>query len=83
MASVSKVPCTQRRQQATRRPDAAWLAPEAWPAHAERHEGSWWLAWDRWLKQRGSGRTVAARAPRAVRGLPAAPGNYVMQRYLD
>jgi polyhydroxyalkanoate synthase len=69
--------------QATREPDDAWRAPEAWQAAAERHEGSWWTAWDRWLKQHGSRRTVAARPAQAVPGLPAAPGRYVMQRYLD
>jgi polyhydroxyalkanoate synthase len=69
--------------QATRRPNDAWIPPEAWQPRAEAHEGSWWTAWDAWLAQHGSGRMVAARSPRVVRGLPVAPGRYVMQRYLD
>jgi polyhydroxyalkanoate synthase subunit PhaC len=69
--------------QATRRSDDAWISPEAWQSIAEPHGGSWWTAWDQWLKQHGSGRTVAARPPHAVRGLPAAPGRHVMQRYFD
>jgi polyhydroxyalkanoate synthase len=73
----------RRWQQATRHTDDAWVPPEAWPAAAEAHEGSWWTAWDAWLKQRGSGRSTAARQPKAVDKLPAAPGSYVQQRYLD
>jgi polyhydroxyalkanoate synthase subunit PhaC len=54
------------------------LAPDDWLAEADRHEGSWWPKWERWLAPR-SGRMVAARAPgdAAHPVLAAAPGTYV------
>ena len=73
----------RRWRQATWHPQDAWVSPEAWSDGAQAHEGSWWTAWDPWLKQQGSGRSVAARQPKPVDGLPPAPGSYVMQRYLD
>jgi polyhydroxyalkanoate synthase len=61
----------------------AWLPPEAWCDQARRVDGSWWPTWQAWLLAKGSGRQVPARNPQAVPGLPAAPGAYVLQRYLD
>ncbi|HMO29472.1 alpha/beta fold hydrolase [Enterovirga sp.] len=52
-----------------------------WLAGAERHEGSWWSEWSRWLKER-SGEQVPAR-PVAGGPLPvleAAPGSYARIR---
>ncbi len=49
----------------------------AWKAGAERHAGSWWPLWDRWLAERGGGK-LAARDPGA--GLGDAPGEYVRSR---
>jgi polyhydroxyalkanoate synthase len=55
--------------------------PETWLAEAEQHPGSWWAAWETWL--RGfAGEKVPARDPEAG-PLPAiedAPGSYVKVR---
>lgn len=54
------------------------LAPDAWLAGADRHEGSWWPKWERWLAPR-SGKLVPARTPGDTEHpvLAAAPGTYV------
>ena len=51
--------------------------PDDWLAKAEAHDGSWWPAWNAWLKPY-AGAMVAAREP--VNGLEDAPGSYVMVR---
>jgi polyhydroxyalkanoate synthase len=55
--------------------------PKAWLDGAERHEGSWWTEWARWLKTE-SGAEVPARA--VVGGplpiLEPAPGSYARAR---
>ena len=50
-------------------------APQ-WLATAERHEGSWWPWWTKWLDGKGSGKRVAARQPKDV--IEPAPGRSVM-----
>jgi polyhydroxyalkanoate synthase subunit PhaC len=55
--------------------------PDAWFAGATQQEGSWWVAWDAWMRGYGDG-TVPARDP-AAGGLPPieeAPGRYVRAR---
>ncbi|HEX5806852.1 MAG TPA: alpha/beta fold hydrolase [Macromonas sp.] len=64
-------------------PGESWRSPEEWEAAAPHHDGSWWTAWDAWLKRQGSGRNVTAREPRADPKLGPAPGHYVMVRYGD
>ena len=52
--------------------------PAAWFATAERHEGSWWTDWGKWVRGH-SGDETAARQP-GDGELPAiedAPGSYV------
>ena len=66
-----------------RRPGDAWISPEAWPAQATAHAGSWWPAWQAWLQAKGDGRMLPARTIAAKRALRPAPGAYVMQRYPD
>ncbi len=58
--------------------------PEAWLAGAERHEGSWWSDWHRWLGRKG-GPKVPARDPAAgpLPPLCDAPGTYVLERVDD
>jgi polyhydroxyalkanoate synthase len=73
-------------RQRVRRPGDAWIAPSEWEVLATRKEGSWWTAWDAWLKDkgaRGSKGQVAARRLTARDGLCAAPGTYVHQCYRD
>ena len=73
----------RRHAIATRTPDGPWQDPDEWQHGAERRDGSWWPSWQAWLLAHGSGRTVAARRPDAVPGLPAAPGDYVHQCHAD
>ena len=60
-----------------------YLAPEDWAECVPEHEGSWWHAWNDWLKQRSTddidagARTVNAGCSQ-VNDL--APGHYVLQR---
>ena len=53
-------------------------APDAWFERAERHPGSWWPEWQRWIAKFAGG-TVKARKPGAgkLKALEAAPGAYV------
>jgi polyhydroxyalkanoate synthase len=68
--------------QHTRQPGDPWIDPDQWAAIAERHEGSWWEAWQAWLVAHGDGRTVPARDIEAP-VLDDAPGRYVHLRYPD
>lgn len=55
--------------------------PEDWQAAAKFNEGSWWPAWDAWLKKK-SGAKVAARKPgsKTYPPLCPAPGTYVLSQ---
>jgi polyhydroxyalkanoate synthase len=56
------------------------LSPDAWLAHADAKEGSWWPEWTGWLAQRSG--APAAPPPMGIgaseAALPDAPGSYVM-----
>lgn len=54
------------------------LPADEWQAQADFHEGSWWPAWEAWLKKR-SGKLVPARTPGDSEHPPLcpAPGTYV------
>jgi polyhydroxyalkanoate synthase len=67
---------------ATRIEHSPWLPHEEWLQVAERHDGSWWPAWQAWLAARSSAPQRATPLPKA-RSLGAAPGRYVLQRYED
>jgi polyhydroxyalkanoate synthase len=58
------------------------LSPDAWARRAPHFKGSWWPAWHDWLVSHSSG-TVAARKVLGAESLCAAPGSYVLVRYLD
>jgi len=60
-----------------------WRSPDEWQAAAPRQEGSWWPAWQAWLRAHGRGLAVKARVPKAHADLGPAPGRYVMVRYGD
>ena len=65
------------------RPDrGAWVDPDSWMLQATRHEGSWWPAWQEWLVERSSPRHAARPIPKRA-ALCDAPGEYVLQRYVD
>jgi polyhydroxyalkanoate synthase len=55
--------------------------PDEWKAGAERHDGSWWLDWARWLGER-SGELVPAPAVGNAKYAPLAdaPGGYVLEK---
>lgn len=59
-----------------------WMDPDEWLANAPRHEGSWWPAWSRWLKQH-SRDMVKAKPISPSTALRDAPGRYVKIRYFD
>ena len=56
--------------------------PEEWLNGAERHEGSWWSHWEKWLRKRSGRKSAVPRVPGA-KGYPViepAPGSYVLVR---
>jgi len=55
--------------------------PAEWFDGAERHEGSWWPDWGKWLARKG-GPKVAARVPGdgKLKPIEDAPGSYVKVR---
>ncbi|NDZ18396.1 poly-beta-hydroxybutyrate polymerase [Variovorax sp. WS11] len=63
--------------------DAAYVPPDTYVARAERVEGSWWPALQRWLADRSGPRRKPPRKGHARQGyLPIcdAPGTYVLVR---
>ena len=60
-----------------------YISPEAWAAETETHDGSWWEAWARWLREQ-SGDLIAppemGNASAGYAPLVDAPGSYVMQK---
>ena len=55
--------------------------PAEWFANAERHEGSWWSDWGKWLARKAGSR-VPSRQPGdgALAPIEGAPGSYVNVR---
>ncbi|MGH8687955.1 MAG: PHA/PHB synthase family protein, partial [Burkholderiales bacterium] len=51
---------------------------EEWLKAAQKHAGSWWEDWQRWMEQQNGGDKVPARIPSMA--IEDAPGSYVMQR---
>ena len=58
--------------------------PADWFANAERHEGSWWPDWGKWLTRK-AGPTVPSRQPGdgALAPIEEAPGSYVNVRFSE
>jgi len=68
---------------ATHKANAPYIAPSQWTEQAKLHNGSWWQAWDHWLKRLDSKTQV--RAPRKAGNAKypphyAAPGQYIHQK---
>ena len=63
--------------------DAPYQSPDAWLAHAQTRDGSWWPAWVRWLSAT-SGKPVTppvlGTSQGDLRAIAPAPGSYVFQR---
>jgi polyhydroxyalkanoate synthase len=77
-AGVVSPPGKLRRsyQMSTHASDDPYVDAESWHQSIPRQEGSWWPAWERWLKKR-SGKMI--KPPRMGTALAEAPGMYVMQ----
>ena len=59
-----------------------YVGPVEWEALAERHEGSWWPEWERWLSKRGGAPTkppLLGAPGAAYEVLEDAPGRYVLE----
>ncbi|HBD9275136.1 TPA: polyhydroxyalkanoic acid synthase [Legionella pneumophila] len=56
----------------------AYVDPANWLNRARKKEGSWWLSWNDWLGKLSTTKRVPSFAIDS--SLPAAPGNYVMQK---
>jgi polyhydroxyalkanoate synthase len=55
--------------------------PEAWRKAAERHEGSWWTDWSRWLAARaGDKGKPPSMGSASYPPLLDAPGSYVLEK---
>jgi polyhydroxyalkanoate synthase len=69
-------------QIATRAHDGRYLDPDAWCAAAPQQSGSWWPAWEHWLRGHATAQIAATAVtpvdPDAV--LVDAPGHYVLVR---
>lgn len=66
----------------TKRPGSAYEAPDEWLENAKNFEGSWWLAWEKWLKKNMVSEQISApkKAGNTVyKPLYDAPGKYVHQ----
>ena len=67
---------------ASTKPGSAYEAPDEWLENAKDFEGSWWVAWDKWLKNRmGKEEIAAPKKPGNDKFKPLydAPGKYVHQ----
>jgi polyhydroxyalkanoate synthase len=57
-----------------------YIDPDRWLQMTPQQEGSWWPEWAKWL-ERGQGHRPAHPIVEAeTSGLPAAPGDYVLQK---
>ncbi len=63
--------------------DDSYVDPDRWVQVSEIKEGSWWPAWDAWLKKLSSGVTAPPSAEdvrNSIGALEPAPGRYAFQR---
>ncbi|MBV8260916.1 MAG: alpha/beta fold hydrolase, partial [Paraburkholderia sp.] len=61
---------------ATREPDAPYRSRHEYVSDTPAIDGSWWICWCDWLRERSTGE-VSARTPEV--GLGPAPGEYVLE----
>ena len=59
------------------RHDDKYRDPDTWLSHAEKREGSWWLAWADWLASNSTPGLTAASSEVVANDLGPAPGTYV------
>ncbi len=66
----------------TRNEKDTYIDAESWAARTPEREGSWWTAWEAWLKKRSGKKTPPPSLGASRKGYPPlddAPGLYVMQ----
>lgn len=66
----------------TKGPSDNYTDPESWKAATKKREGSWWVAWQKWLAAHSDGVTKPPEMGSPERGYPPledAPGTYVLQ----
>lgn len=61
-----------------RKKGQSYINPQMWLDVAEKHDGSWWYSLHNWLVDHSPSKRVSA--PSLDSSLPAAPGEYVMQK---
>lgn len=81
-AGIVSGPSHPRRsyQLHTRKQGDNYIDPDTWAETIEKHQGSWWPVWDRWLDEHISGQVAPPKmgAPRkGYKVLRDAPGEYV------
>jgi poly[(R)-3-hydroxyalkanoate] polymerase subunit PhaC len=64
----------------TKGPGGPAAGAEQWRKSAQRHEGSWWSDWSKWLAQRSGPRIPPPPGIAKYRPLQDAPGSYVLER---
>ncbi|MEH6579138.1 MAG: alpha/beta fold hydrolase [Amphritea sp.] len=83
-AGIVSGPSHPRRsyQMLTRSNAKETLSPDTWLEQAPSIKGSWWPAWEQWLRTRSEGETAAPTIGAQAKGyepLCDAPGTYVLQ----
>ncbi|GLI98226.1 alpha/beta fold hydrolase [Sphingobium sp. AR-3-1] len=66
----------------TRETDGAALDPDDWMAHAPVRDGSWWVAWEEWLRARSGEPAAPPPLGAPDKDYPVienAPGRYVLE----
>lgn len=66
----------------TRNEKDTYIDAESWAARTPEREGSWWIAWEAWLKKGSGKKTPPPSLGASRKGYPPlddAPGLYVMQ----
>lgn len=56
----------------------SYVDPKTWLEETPLHQGSWWIAWQRWLANEST--PIMVNPPKINEKLPAAPGKYVLQK---
>ncbi len=59
--------------------------PDEWYQDSERHDGSWWTDWQKWVLTQGDMEEIPARQPGSgeLEVIEDAPGKFVRQRIID
>lgn len=61
-----------------RKKNDSYVDPKTWLEETPVREGSWWIAWQKWLVNQSS--PIMVNPPKMKSKLPPAPGKYVLQK---